>query len=100
MVSAFIFLHLTLFKFVVIGNDFRFVGFDRLKIIMRVLFLYFEEGHRFSRFDVPHWDGMEYLAEAQARNGVMLQAFLRVLDVLRVAWEEKRRHVMGMEVHL
>ena len=58
-----------------------------------------EEGHHFSRFDVPHWDGMEYLVEAQARNGVMLQAFLRLLDVLRNAREEKRMHVMGMEVH-
>ncbi|PWA63917.1 hypothetical protein CTI12_AA348740 [Artemisia annua] len=58
-----------------------------------------EEGQRFSRFDVAHWDGMECLVEAQARNGVILQAFIRLLDVLREAREEKRKHVMLMEVH-
>ena len=58
-----------------------------------------EEGHSFSHFDVLEWDGMECLVEAHARNGVVLQAFLRLLDVLRQAREEKRRHVMVMEVH-
>lgn len=58
-----------------------------------------EEGQRFSDFDVAHWDRMECLVEAQARNGVFLQAFLQLLDVLREAREEKRRHVMVMEVH-
>ncbi|PWA74701.1 hypothetical protein CTI12_AA251300 [Artemisia annua] len=58
-----------------------------------------EEGQTFSDFDVGAWDGMECLVEAQARNGVVLQAFLRLLDVMREAREEKRRHVMVMEVH-
>ncbi|PWA78574.1 hypothetical protein CTI12_AA167070 [Artemisia annua] len=58
-----------------------------------------EEGQRFSHFDVAHWDGMECLVQAQARNGVILQAFLRLLDVLREAREEKRKHVLVMEVH-
>ena len=58
-----------------------------------------EEGQRVSDFDAPHWDGMECLAEARGKNGVVLQAFLRLLDVLREAREEKRRHVMVMEVH-
>ncbi|PWA58988.1 hypothetical protein CTI12_AA395510 [Artemisia annua] len=58
-----------------------------------------EEGQRFSHFDVAHWDGMECLVQAQARNGVILQAFLRLLDVLREVREEKRKHVMVMEVH-
>ncbi|PWA87132.1 hypothetical protein CTI12_AA134710 [Artemisia annua] len=57
-----------------------------------------EEGQRFSHFDVAHWDGMDCLVQAQARNGVILQAFLRLLDVLREA-REKRKHVMVMEVH-
>ncbi|PWA80307.1 hypothetical protein CTI12_AA196930 [Artemisia annua] len=58
-----------------------------------------EEGQRFSHFDVAHWDGMECLVEAQARNGVILQAFLHLLDVLRAARDEKRKHVTVMEVH-
>lgn len=58
-----------------------------------------EEGQRFIHFDVAHWDGMECLVQAQARNGVILQEFLRLLDVLREARKEKRRHVMVMEVH-
>ncbi|PWA89238.1 hypothetical protein CTI12_AA111910 [Artemisia annua] len=58
-----------------------------------------EEGQRFSHFDAAHWTGMECLVEAQARNGVVLQAFVRLLDVLREAREEKRRHVMVMEGH-
>ncbi|PWA86556.1 hypothetical protein CTI12_AA139600 [Artemisia annua] len=58
-----------------------------------------EEGRRFSDFDVAHWDGMECLVQAQARNGVILQAFLRLLDVLREARDEKHKHVMVMEVH-
>ncbi|PWA75806.1 hypothetical protein CTI12_AA224770 [Artemisia annua] len=58
-----------------------------------------EEGQRFSHFDAAHWDGMECLVQAQARNRVILQAFLQLLDVLREAREEKRKHVMVMEVH-
>ena len=56
-----------------------------------------EEGQRFSHFDVPHWVGMECLVEAQANNGVVLQAFVRLLNVLRAAREQKRRHVTVME---
>ena len=42
---------------------------------------------------------MECLVEAQANNGVILQAFVRLLNVLRAAREQKRRHVMVMEGH-
>ena len=58
-----------------------------------------EEGQSFSDFDVAHWDGMECLVQAQARNGVILQAFLHLLNVLREARDEKHKHVMVMEVH-
>ena len=58
-----------------------------------------EEGQRFSDFDVAHWDGMECLVQAQARNGVILEAFLHLLNVLREARDEKHKHVMVMEVH-
>ena len=58
-----------------------------------------QEGQHFSDFDAAHWDGMECLTEAQVKNRVILQAFLHVLDVLRDAREQKRRHVMVMEVY-
>ncbi|PWA85131.1 hypothetical protein CTI12_AA151840 [Artemisia annua] len=58
-----------------------------------------EEGRTFSDFDVPAMDGMECLLEAQARNGVILQALVGLLDALREAKPEKRRHVMVMDVH-
>ncbi|PWA96705.1 hypothetical protein CTI12_AA036280 [Artemisia annua] len=58
-----------------------------------------QEGQSFSHFDIPAMDGMECLAEAQAKNGEILQALLGVLDLAREAREDKRRHVMVMEVH-
>ncbi|PWA80596.1 zinc finger, CCHC-type, Gag-polypeptide of LTR copia-type [Artemisia annua] len=58
-----------------------------------------EEGEILSLSDPAAADGTECLIEAQARNGVMLQAVLRLFDVLREARTEKRRHVMVMEVH-
>ena len=58
-----------------------------------------DEGESFSLFDPAAADGMECLVEAQARNGVILQAVMHLLDVLREARAEKRRHVMVMEVH-
>ncbi|PWA74853.1 hypothetical protein CTI12_AA246550 [Artemisia annua] len=58
-----------------------------------------EEGRSFSDFDVPAMDGMECLLEAQARNGVVLQALVGLLDALREAKPEKHRHVLVMEVH-
>ncbi|PWA70434.1 hypothetical protein CTI12_AA288860 [Artemisia annua] len=58
-----------------------------------------EEGRSFSYFDVPAMDGMECLMEAQARNDVILQALAGLLNALREAKPEKRRHVMVMEVH-
>ncbi|PWA59914.1 hypothetical protein CTI12_AA385230 [Artemisia annua] len=57
------------------------------------------EGQTFNPLDTAVADGMKCLVEAQARNGVILQAVLRLLDVLREARGEKRRHVMVMEVH-
>lgn len=58
-----------------------------------------DKGQTLSLFDVAAADGMECLVEAQARNGLILQAVLHLLDVLREARAEKRRHVMVMEVH-
>ena len=58
-----------------------------------------EEGRSFSRFDVAAMDGMECLVEAQATNGVVLRVMIGLLDALRDARAEKRRHVMVMEVH-
>lgn len=58
-----------------------------------------EEGEMFSVSDVAAADGLECLVEAQATNGVILQAVLRLLDVLHEARAEKRRHVMVMDVH-
>lgn len=59
-----------------------------------------EEGQgRFSDFDVPAADGMECLVQAEARNGVFLEAVTNLLDVLLEAIPEKRNHGMIMEVH-
>ncbi|PWA90303.1 hypothetical protein CTI12_AA059180 [Artemisia annua] len=58
-----------------------------------------DEGQSFSHFDVAAMDGLECLIEAQATNGEILQALVRLLDVLRQARAQKRRHVMVMEVH-
>ena len=58
-----------------------------------------DEGQTFNLFDTAVADGMECLVEAQANNGVILQAVVHLLDVLREARAEKRRHVMVMEVH-
>ena len=52
-----------------------------------------------SHFDVPAMDGLQCLVEAQATNGVILRAVVALLDVVRRARAEKRRHVMVMEVH-
>ena len=58
-----------------------------------------EEGQSFSDFDVAVADRMECLVEAQATNGVILQALINLLDVVREASPEKCRHVMVMEFH-
>ncbi|PWA45576.1 hypothetical protein CTI12_AA516450 [Artemisia annua] len=58
-----------------------------------------DEGQTFSHFDVAAMDGLECLIEAQATNGEILQAVVRLLDVLRQARAQKRRHVMVKEVH-
>ncbi|PWA77965.1 hypothetical protein CTI12_AA220620 [Artemisia annua] len=58
-----------------------------------------EEVRTFNVLDTVVADGMECLVEAQASNGVILQTVLRLLDVLREARDEKRRHVMVMEVY-
>lgn len=60
---------------------------------------FLREGQNFSDEDDAAGDGMECLAEEQSRNGKILQALLRLLDVLHQARDEKRRHVMVMEVH-
>ena len=58
-----------------------------------------QEGRFLSIFDPATDDGMECLVEAQAMNKAILQAVVRLLDVLREARAQKRRHVMVMEVH-
>lgn len=58
-----------------------------------------EEGQVLSHFDVPAMDGLQCLVEAHATNGVILRAVVALLDVVRRARAEKRRHVMVMEVH-
>ncbi|PWA19476.1 hypothetical protein CTI12_AA629860 [Artemisia annua] len=56
------------------------------------------EGQCISHFDATAQVGLECLVKAQARNGEILQALVRALDLVRGVRDEKRHHVMLMEV--
>ncbi|PWA80916.1 hypothetical protein CTI12_AA127910 [Artemisia annua] len=51
-----------------------------------------------SHFDATACIGLECLEKAQARNGDILQALIGALDLARAVRDEKREHVMLMDV--
>ncbi|PWA40811.1 hypothetical protein CTI12_AA559550 [Artemisia annua] len=57
-----------------------------------------DEGQCISHFDATACVGLECLVKAQARNGDILQALIGALDLTRANRDEKRRHVMLMDV--
>ncbi|PWA88424.1 hypothetical protein CTI12_AA120490 [Artemisia annua] len=57
-----------------------------------------DEGQCISHFDATACVGLECLEKAQARNGDNLQALIGALDLARAARDEKREHVMLMDV--
>ncbi|PWA80508.1 hypothetical protein CTI12_AA195630 [Artemisia annua] len=57
-----------------------------------------DEGQCISHFDATAQVGLECLVKAQARNGEILQALIGALDLARAIRDEKRHHVMLMEV--
>lgn len=95
------------FKFLFIQEDTQNEGFIRevaewsngLRAKMVKFVEMIEEGQTFNQHDVAAMDGLECLNEAQRTIEEILEAVGALLNVLRIARAEKRRHVMVMEVH-
>ncbi|PWA63136.1 hypothetical protein CTI12_AA357340 [Artemisia annua] len=57
-----------------------------------------EEGQCISHFDATACVGLECLEKAQARNAEILEALVGALELASAARDEKRQHVMLMDV--